>query len=338
MRQLDIFFVGPLGNTHIASSFHRAACSNGRSSELISTQAAYAGPAYLRTVLWRFFGRRPIRLRAFSIDTLKAVEARSPHLLITMGSAPLEASVIRAMRHLGVRCINFSTDDPFNTAHRASWHLKSLIEYDVVFTPRYSNIHELRRLSCREVHYLPFGYDEGLFLPFQDKVDSASDAIGDVVFVGGADVDRVNFFSQFTRDGLRPVLVGGYWEQHKLDADRYGALPHQKVAEITSKAAVNVCLVRRANRDGHVMRSFEIPAVGGFMLAENTEDHRRFFGPEGECVLYFCTPQEALEKTRWALNHPEHRQRMARACHERICNGHHTYQDRLDQMLKIAGV
>ena len=52
-------------------------------------------------------------------------------------------------------------------------------------------------------------------------------------------------------------------------------------------AKVNLCLVRRAKRDGHVMRSFEIAAVGGCMLAQDTDEHREIFGPEGEAVRLF---------------------------------------------------
>ena len=84
------------------------------------------------------------------------------------------------------------------------------------------------------------------------------------------------------------------------------------------------------------MRSFEIPAIGGFMLAEDTQEHREILGPEGQCVLYFTSPAEAIEKARWALKNPVERRRMARAAHERIITGHNTYKDRLEQMLAAA--
>ena len=100
-----------------------------------------------------------------------------------------------------------------------------------------------------------------------------------------------------------------------------------------ARTAVNICLVRRANRDGHVMRSFEIPAVGGFMLTEDTEEHRAFFGPEGQCVLYFKTPKEAAEKSHWAIANATERQRMAAAAHAKITRGGHTYTHRLQTML-----
>ena len=106
-----------------------------------------------------------------------------------------------------------------------------------------------------------------------------------------------------------------------------------EVRTLTAGAAVNLCLVRRANRDGHVMRSFEIPACGGFMIAEDTVEHRDVFGPEGECVLYFTGPRDAAEQARRALADPAARSLMARAAHQRIVGQGHTYRDRLRQML-----
>ena len=99
---------------------------------------------------------------------------------------------------------------------------------------------------------------------------------------------------------------------------------------------MNLCRVRRANRDGHVMRSFEIPAVGGFMVAEDTAEHREIFGAEGERVCYFRTPAEAVERTRWAMSHPEERARMAASARALVIGGAHTYRDRLERMLEAA--
>ncbi|MEQ1517108.1 MAG: glycosyltransferase [Usitatibacteraceae bacterium] len=134
---------------------------------------------------------------------------------------------------------------------------------------------------------------------------------------------------------MEPTLVGAYWDRHADTAKlTLGQMQAAKLSQATARAAVNLCLVRRANRDGHVMRSFEIPAVGGFMIAEDTAEHREIFGPEGECVLYFAGPIEAAAKTKWALAHPDDRRRMAKECHRRITSGAHTYGDRLHTMLE----
>ena len=77
------------------------------------------------------------------------------------------------------------------------------------------------------------------------------------------------------------------------------------------------------------MRSFEIPAAGGFMLAEDTDEHREFFGAEGNLVLYFKTALEAAEKSAHILTRPEERSQMSKALHRFVVTGGHSYEDRL---------
>jgi spore maturation protein CgeB len=251
--------------------------------------------------------------------------------LVATGHAPLTTQALKRLRATGVRTINYSTDDPWNPAHRAQWHLDALPEYDTVFTPRRANLRDFERLGCRKVRYLPFGYDDELFAAREPRQTRSGP---DALFVGGADADRVDFIRRFRCVGLHPTLVGAYWNRYPEFAGLAAGLKNpDELAAMTAAAKVNLCLVRRANRDGHVMRSFEIPAVGGFVLAEDTAEHRDLFGEEGTRVLYFRSPEEAGEKTKWALDHPGERQRMARAAYELVTSGPHTYKARLTSIL-----
>lgn len=286
-------------------------------------------------VLWRWGGRRPYRLRAFSDRLRYELAANPPRQLIALGHAPITAEALHTLQDSGVRCITYSTDDPWNPVHHATWLLEALPLYDTVFSARRSNLEDFKRLGCADVRYLPFGYDERLFWV---PIDPAPEALAEtVLFVGGADRDRAEFFSTFVRHGPRPTLVGGYWERYAQTRPlSIGLKTATELRSLTAGAGANLCLVRRANRDGHVMRSFEIPACGGFMIAEDTTEHREIFGPEGECVLYFSGPRDAAEQAHRALADPAGRSRMARAAHHRIVSQGHTYRDRLRQMLEVT--
>jgi len=332
MRQPDLVVVGPAGDTHISGSLANAGGALGVSCVAVDTAQAYAGPRLPRALLWHWGGRRPYRLRAFSDRLLRDLVANPPRWLVALGQAPITAEAVHALRNLGTRCIAYLTDDPWNPAHRAAWFLKALPLYDTVFSPRRSNLEDFKRLGCADVRYLPFGYDERLFwVPSEAPLKMLPDT---VLFVGGADQDRAQFFSTFLRHGPPPTLAGGYWERYAHTRPfSIGLKTAEELRALTAGAAVNLCLVRRANRDGHVMRSFEIPACGGFMIAEDTSEHRDIFGPEGECVLYFSGPRDAAEKVRGALADPASRSRMARAVHHRIMSQGHTYRDRLAHMI-----
>jgi spore maturation protein CgeB len=72
------------------------------------------------------------------------------------------------------------------------------------------------------------------------------------------------------------------------------------------------------------------------MLAEDTDEHREIFGPEGEAVVYFRNAREAAERTRALLCNSSERERLAAGLHRRIVGGAHNYVDRLATMLEIA--
>jgi spore maturation protein CgeB len=331
----DVVIVGPVGDTHISGSLAHAAGSLGLSCVVIDTAPAYTGPRLPRVVLWHWGGKQPYQLHAFAERVCRQLAADPPRWLIAVGQTPITAAALHTLRALGTRCLIYSTDDPWNPAHRALWHLEALPHYDTIFSTRRSTLADFARLGCADVRYLPFAYDERLFRPPAEPTPEVSDA--SVLFVGGADRDRAAFFRTFVRHGPVPTLVGAYWERYADNRPlSIGRKPAEELRSLTAGAAVNLCLVRRANRDGHVMRSFEIPACGGFMIAEETDEHREILGPEGECALFFTGPRDAAEKVRLALADPAGRRRMARAGHLRIVSQHHTYRDRLRQMLELA--
>ena len=330
-----LLIVGNRGGTNVAESFARSAQHLAIPYTLADAREAQSDSWLINALCWRLFGRRPARMRTFGghlLDTAKRVHAS---YLLTTGLCPVSAVVLKAMRRLGVICLHYSTDDPWNPGQHAKWFLRTLPLYDVVFTPRTSNMADFVRLGCHQARYLPFGYDEFIFdTSTQAPVQSKS--VG-VLFVGGADQDRVDFIKVVLAAGLPIALVGDYWDRYPSVSGH--ALGHKTPAELiqlTCNASVNLCLVRRANRDGHVMRSFEIAALGGCMVVEDTPEHRHIFGAEGDCALYFNGPEEAAAKIRWLLDAPAERSRLASAVRERISAGEHTYTHRLLAMLKTS--
>jgi spore maturation protein CgeB len=182
------------------------------------------------------------------------------------------------------------------------------------------------------VSYLPFGYDETLFNPPTQPLAVPEH---DVLFVGGADKDRLAFMAAFSKSGPQITLVGSYWERFsKMRPFALGQKTSESLRALTAAAKVNLCLVRHANRDGNVMRSFEIAAIGGCMLAEDTVEHREIFGGDGEAVVYFRTPLEAAERAQALISSPADRARLSAAIRARIVSGKHTYSDRLAHILQ----
>jgi spore maturation protein CgeB len=309
-------------------------------ARLIDIHAAYDGNAVKRRIDWWFRGRRPSRLRVFSEEVVRACQEFHPDYMITTGVAPLSAQALAECRRLaGVR-INFLTDDPWNPAHRAPWFFEALTHYDWVFSPRMANLEQLKAAGPAYVEYLPFGYARDLHYPEEPSSQEEAERIAcDLLFAGGADADRAPWVTGPLDRGMKVALYGAYWDRYrKTAAHARGNARPRTLRVATAAAKVVLCLVRRANRDGHAMRSFETPAMRGCMIVERTVEHLRLFGEEGEAVLYVDQPGELVDKVDWLLSHPEERQRLAAAAHCRIVRGGHSYHDRLTTMLRRASL
>ena len=332
----DLLLVGNQGGTNIGWSLYHASANLGIAAQFADALQAAAAPAWKRRIAWRLLGHRPARLATFSADVLALCKKLRPTNLLATGFAPITRGTLHAIGNLGIHRLNYLTDDPWNPSFRARWFLEALPLYDTVFSTRRANIPDLENLGCRAVRYLPFGFDPELcYPPLADAAESNRLAV-DILFVGGADRDRAPFIAALAAAGFSIALYGAGWRRFPETKPHYRgyADPHI-LRQATAAAKIALCLVRRANRDGHVMRTFEIPAIGACMLVEDTAEHREIFSAEGESVLYFRAIPEMIDKARWLLAHPAERQKLAATAHTRIMAGRHTYEHRLAAMLGV---
>ena len=84
------------------------------------------------------------------------------------------------------------------------------------------------------------------------------------------------------------------------------------------------------------MRTFEIPAIGGFMLAERGAGEYLEFFDEGEEIACFDDVADADTKIRYFLSHPDERERMAAAGRARALKSGYAYEDRVAAVLTVA--
>lgn len=333
-----LVLVGNPDNIHVGAHFYRAALQSGFEVSFLNSAEAFRGSALVAKLNWWLRGHFPTRLREFSEQTLRVCVDFKPELLVSTGIAPISAEALRVIGENRITRLNYLTDDPWNPSHRAPWFMESLLHYDHVFSPRRSNLEDLRKLGVPAVSYLPFAYAPGVH--FADPPGSEKERrqlASDVMFAGGADADRVRYVSEIIRAGFHVALYGGYWEKYR-ETRSYAkghADPHT-LRKAIGGAKVALCLVRRANRDGHAMRTFELAACGACILAEDTDEHREILGADGEAAVYFKSIPEMIQRLRCLLDSPNDRRRLAEASQRRITKNANTYCDRLAVMAGVA--
>ena len=336
MKQ-TLVLVGNPDASHVGAHLKRAAEGLGLETVVCDVTEAYDGPVWRNRVNWWMRGRLPTRFQAFSAKVLETCRDVRPTWLLTTGIAPLEEGALKEIGKLQIRRLNYLTDDPWNPAHRAAWFLSAAPQYDYVFSPRRATLGDLRRLGCMSACYLPFAYAPDLHFPEAPTNGERARIQSDIIFAGGADRDRVPYMESLIQAGFDVALYGGYWERYAQTAPAArGQADAVTLRKAVGAAKVALCLVRRANRDGNVMRSFELPAMGACMLTEDTEEHHEIFGDDGEAVAFFRTREEMVEKLRWLLAHEDVRRRLKESAHRVVTAGRNTYRDRLEAMLERA--
>jgi hypothetical protein len=334
-RARSVLLVGNPDPTHVGAHFLASATEVGVSMRLCDVREAYRGAAWRRRLAWWAQGRRPAALRAFGERVVTAARETRPDVMLTTGLAPLGRRALEAVGALGIQRANYLTDDPWNPAHRAPGFLEALRQYDAVFSPRRSTLRDLEALGGPAVHYLPFAYSPREHYPAAPlDADDRARYDADLAFAGGADRDRVDVVAALLAGGLRVAVYGGYWDRFgETRASARGHVDAAGLRKAIAGARVSLCLVRRANRDGQAMRTYEVAAMGGCMLVERTVEHEALFGADGDAVVYFNSTAEAVDRARDLVAHPETRLRLSGRARALVTGGQHTYGDRLRTLL-----
>jgi hypothetical protein len=337
--------IGIEGAPELGGIFRRSAEGLGHNVSFVDESLAYcwldAQPA--RTLLWRLRRNLPARVDFFRRAVLQRAREYSPDIVFALKGAYLDPeTLLELKRTTSALLINFSTDDPFNDAPSTPCIRPSLPLWDVYATPRAHTIPELE-LHCKgQVVYLPFAYDPELHFPEESiTAEDEKRFSSDVSFIGVCDADRAGTLRLLANQSGMVVGLYGGGRRYQFIRDLrrcyrgFAVGRDYRLALGCSKIALS--LNRKANRDTHVMRTFEIPACGAFLLAERTDEQCGMFAEDREAA-FFSGPEELTEKTAFYLGHPNARRAVAQAGFRRVTSGRNTYRDRLFDLLKQVGV
>ena len=331
-NDLKLLLIGGNKTHEVGFFLAQAANQLGIQCPLLPTSTAFEGNRILRSACWRI-AKWPLAMRRYQQVVLDAVRNSKPDIVLTTGISPLTAHTLQKIRDMGCKTANFSTDDPWNQSQRAQWFLKSLPEYNIIFTPRIHTAEDFRSVGCTDVIRTMFAYSPQVHINREAYPVQKPNC--DVAMIGGADSDRIPFARALIRAGYRVGLWGGYWNRNPgLRRYSHGVIPIEQVISIASSVPVNVCMVRRANRDSHCMRSFEIPVAPGFMVIERTDDHKELFDSQFYESITFSNPEELVNVVSWVLKNGLKRESIREMYSKRIRSEPNTYRDRLNQMMR----
>jgi len=293
-----------------------------------------------RTFIIKVFDKLKLPLDVDNLNKriLKKVEEFKPDIIFIIKGNSVYPYTLKQIKekYPKIKLISFSLDDMYAWHNRSIYYAIGLKYYDVVFTTKSYNIGELKQLGAKNVKFLYQAFSKKYHKPC-----SNCDVVKykyNVLFIGFAERERFEYMNFLAKNGIEIHIYGSGWQKkefknHHLNLKiYYKDLIGEGYSNAISCSKISLCFLRKINRDLHTSRSIEIPACGGFMIAEITEEHKKLFEEDKEAV-YFDTKEELLEKVKYYLEHEEERKQIAKAGYERTRKNDYSYDDMVNRIL-----
>ncbi|HUI21678.1 MAG TPA: glycosyltransferase [Methylocella sp.] len=238
----------------------------------------------------------------------KAVKRFEPGLIWVDQGAFLGAALIAKFRTLSVPVVNYTIDDPFGgrDGRRFDRYFTALPFYDLLAVVREENVAEAYARGARNVLRIWRSADEVAHRPRLLTDEDRQRWGSELCFIGTWFPERGPFMSELVRAGLPLSIWGDRWQR----APEWPVIapcwrgPAQNDPEIYARiiqcAQLSLGLLSKGNRDRHTTRTFEIPAVGGLLFAERTDEHCAAFEEDVEAV-FWSDAKECIDQCRRLL-------------------------------------
>lgn len=214
-----------------------------------------------------------------------------PDVLLIFKGLEIYPQTLLEVKKLGVKLVNYNPDHPFIFFSRGSGNqnvLNSIPFFDLQLTYSTQIASDFKiKYPNQNIEILPFGYS----LNDADYEEiSIESEIHRACFVGHADIDRVEIVKSILKQGLSIDIYGSGWLNFLKNSDPqlriFSELRGLDYYRTLNRYRVQLNIFRGHNVDSHNMRSFEVPAAGGIMLAPDTIEHRQFYSQNSEVFLF----------------------------------------------------
>lgn len=336
LQKYSILFLGDLTPFSRSSQRRDALVALGASVESLSWSSDKS-PHFFEKLFSKF--RIPLDEMGANQALLYWAKKRQFDLIWIEKGNTIWPGTLRRVRSLLPRAkfLSLSEDDMYALHNRSRYYTKGLGLYDVVFTTKTYNLLELKELGAKRVELFLDAYDEQLHHPVSLTVEEQERYGCDVGFIGTFEQDRANQMLFLAEHGVRVSIWGSGWEawsgRHENLLAHTKAIYGEEYVKAINATKINLCFLRKINRDEVTSRSVEIPACGGFMLGERTKRHLEFF-EEGKEAEFFGSPEELLEKITHYLEHETERNTIAAAGRRRCMTSGYGIRSELEEIFK----
>jgi spore maturation protein CgeB len=227
----------------------------------------------------------------------------------------------------GLSICNVQTD-MFSEGHNSyAWRQfkSSLHLFDMHFVFRKKNIVDFNKIGYKDAFLW-----EPSFLPWYHKPPSEkkeNQKVADAVFVGHFEDDgREDYCKHLFEHGIDIKIHSTNWKENiGVSEPFYGKLFNpiyrDRYPITIYNSLVSLCFFSRLNNDKLTERVFEIPAMGGLLIAERNDRLKELF-EEGKNILLFSDKNELLDHVLFVKNNPKEAKKIRESGYKYVVQNH----------------
>jgi spore maturation protein CgeB len=228
---------------------------------------------------------------AINEDLIHQANEFIPDIILIFKGMEIYPKTLVTLRKKGILLVNYNPDHPYDYVSRGSGNqnvLNSIEQYHTYITYSDTIASDFRRKYPEiPIVVLPFGYS---LTDAEYQEISNETEIKRTCFIGYADRQRALVIESLLKQDIAVDVYGPGWSSF-FNKNVGGLNIRPSVSGVQyyrhlRRYRVQLNLFRNHNAYAHNMRSFEVPAAGGIMLAPDTVAHRSFFEADKEVFLY----------------------------------------------------
>lgn len=275
--------------------------------------------------------------KTINIALKKKINDYKPDILFVFKGMEIFPKTLQWIKNSNVRIVNYNPDNPFIFAGKGSGNSNitpSISLYDLHFTYNLETKKKIEEEYKTPTYWLPFGFEiTGSIY----RSASSLDEIIKVCFVGNPDKNRAHFLKALADKGVKIDVYGSQWKRfiNHMNITLCPPVYNDELWLTLRKYRVQLNPLRIHNLDSHGMRSFEVPGIGGIMLAPRTTEHLNFF-EEGTEAFFYGDNEEAFTKIKYLLSlQKSHADEIRHAAISKSISSKYDYKSRAEFVVKV---
>jgi spore maturation protein CgeB len=270
---------------------------------------------------------------------LRVGRSFKPDLVLILKGETLQAETLSALQSPGRQIASWWLDDPILYFESHPQVRSQMPHLDILFMYDRGRFGELAGFGARQVVYLPCAVDTVVYHPKAVRETDRERYRCDIGFAATYYPERGRLLGAMA--GLHVAIWGSGWKNSpEMKAFPKGTLRGKRLngAELaTLYGTACICPnVHHAQslQGGLNLRTFEIPAAGGFQLVDEMPGLEEHF-ELGKEIVGYKSPEHFRELVDYYLTHPYERAAIIERGRARVLRDH-TYQQRMNTVMDVV--